>query len=134
MKDKPILQPTDVTGPVAPRPRRTVAHVEVDGEGVLYDETTNRVHVLDPIATLIWSGLDGHTTLEELSEELSRAFEADVKRVRMDVLDAVRELASQELLEDGGAAPAGGRDGAGRERVEGEAGAEPRFLKDPPSP
>lgn len=132
MKDEPILQPTDVTGPAAPRPRRTVAHVEVDGEGVLYDETTNRVHVLDPIATLIWGGLDGHTTLEELSEELSRAFEADVKRVRMDVLDAVRELASQELLTAG----PGGGDKAGPQQGEGggEDDAEPRFLKDPPSP
>lgn len=132
MKDEPILQPTDVTGPAAPRPRRTVAHVEVDGEAVLYDETTNRVHVLDPIAMLIWSGLDGHTTLEELSEELSRAFEADVKRVRMDVLDAVRELASQELLATGPREePPRAEDGSEAEGDPDES--DRRYLKDPPS-
>ncbi|HEX6208555.1 MAG TPA: PqqD family protein [Actinomycetota bacterium] len=122
------LQPKDVEPEAAPRPRATVAHVEIDGEGVLYDEVSNQIHLLNPIATLIWSGLDGRTTLEELSAELSDAFGADLARVRFDVLEAVRGFAEQDLLEDEGAPPIEEPEAAQ------EASDEPRYLKDPPSP
>lgn len=124
------LQPKDIDGTAAPRPRRTIAHVEIDGEGVLYDEGSNQIHLLDPIATVIWSGLDGTTTLEELSAELSSAFGADLDRVRFDVLEAVRGFAEQELLENG-ASPQAHR---AQPESEEEGDGEPHYLKDPPSP
>lgn len=122
------LQPKEITSSAAPRPRSTIAHVELDGEGVLYDEVTNQIHLLDPIATLIWSGLDGRTTLEALSAELSEAFDADPDRVRFDVMEAVRGFAEQELLADGAAPP---EEDAEEEEAR---GGDPRLLKDPPSP
>lgn len=127
------LEPRDIQPAVVPRPRRTVAHVELDGEGVLYDEETNQIHLLDPIATLIWGGLDGRTSLEELSAELSGAFGADPDRVRFDVLEAVRGFAEQNLLEDGSVPERGGSGSAQAGEAE-ESDGEPRFLKDPPSP
>lgn len=132
MKDG-ILEPGEIRPEVAPRPRRTVAHVELDGEGVLYDEETNQIHLLDPIGTLIWGGLDGRITLEKLSSELSAAFGAEVDRVRFDVLEAVRGFAEQKLLEDGSLPEPSVSEAAGEEEVQ-DGNGEPRFLTNPPSP
>ena len=40
----------------APEPARWVATVELDGEAVLFDETSGSLHLLDPVATVIGTG------------------------------------------------------------------------------
>ena len=90
-------------GDSAPAPVPSVATVELDGEAVLFDESSGSLHLLDPVATVIWSRLDGSATLEELATELSTTFAADRSRVRDDLISFVRELDRQHLLE--GVAP-----------------------------
>lgn len=92
------------------RRRPTVAAAELEGEVVLYDEDTDRVHVLNPTAGLVWDCLDGETSLAELAAELSRHFQADRDVVHRQVLDLARQLAQEGLVVEASDSP----DAAGR--------------------
>jgi PqqD family protein of HPr-rel-A system len=83
----------------APARGSWVATVELDGEAVLFDETSGSLHLLDPVATVIWNRLDGGATVDALAADLSEVFAADRHRVRDDLVTFVRELDHQHLLE-----------------------------------
>ena len=91
--------------PVVPAVKPTVLSVELDGERVLYDTATGRLHQLDPVGSVVWSCLDGATDLDELSADLSEAFGAERSRVRSDVEALVRQLAAEGLVDTGGTLP-----------------------------
>jgi PqqD family protein of HPr-rel-A system len=76
-----------------------VATVELDGEAVLFDERSGSLHLLDPIATVIWNRFDGAATIDALATDLSDAFATDRSRVRDDLVTFIRELDHQHLLE-----------------------------------
>jgi len=111
------IQPEDIDGSFVPRPGSWVAAVELDGEAVLMDETTGALHLLDDVATVIWSRIDGSATLDELTAELSEVFTADPDQVRADLLAFSRQLGEQHLL-DGIAAATGWREVSGRARLD----------------
>ena len=69
-----VRTPRSVDVDLVPQIPENVAWVEVDGEGVLYDEVRQKVHVLSPTATLVWSGIDGRTSLERIARDLSESF------------------------------------------------------------
>lgn len=72
--------------------RHTSPHleqVEVAGETVVYDCQAGSLHLLDPLATVIWTLLDGTATLRETSEEVAGIFGHPVD----EVLEQVRSLA-----------------------------------------
>jgi PqqD family protein of HPr-rel-A system len=94
-----------IAGSAAPKPRPWVAAVELDGETVLYDESSGRLHLLDSVATVVWSRLDGAATVDDLTRDLSATFAADESRVRADLTEFLRRLDREQLLE--GVAPAG---------------------------
>ena len=54
-----------------PSARPTVYAVTVDGEAVLLDEVSDRLHHLNAPAALVWACLDGQATVGELARELS---------------------------------------------------------------
>jgi hypothetical protein len=113
--------------------RETVAWVEVDGEGVLYDELRQKVHVLSPTATLVWSGIDGRTSLERIARDLSESFGADVEVIRSDVLELARDLLERGLITDANSQrdPTLRPSGISTDRRKvGERA--PRFLQEPP--
>lgn len=72
--------------------------VELDGETVIHDDSNGSVHVLDPIATVVWAVLDGTSTLEEIAVDLAEAFAAPVAQVNEDVLALARRLGRSGLL------------------------------------
>ncbi|MGH9073406.1 MAG: HPr-rel-A system PqqD family peptide chaperone, partial [Acidimicrobiales bacterium] len=76
----------------------SVASVELDGEGVLYDEEAGASHLLNATATAVWSCLDGSGTLDEIAAELADAFGADAQTVRHDVIALVQQFGRQGLL------------------------------------
>jgi Coenzyme PQQ synthesis protein D (PqqD) len=86
-----------------PAPGVAVHMVEVDGEAVLLDEATTRLHSLNSTATLVWQCLDGHSTLTEIAADLAEAFGADLEAVRADVVAIVEHFAEEGLLEGTGA-------------------------------
>lgn len=75
-----------------------VQSVEIDGQTVLYVESVNKMHVLNPSATVVWNCMDGTGTIAEIAGDISAAFAVDLDTVRRDVLQAVREFASDGLL------------------------------------
>ena len=68
------------------RPSPHVDWVEVEGEVVAWNSETESLHLLDPIAALVFQLLDGVTSLEQTSRELAEAFGRDATSVRSDVL------------------------------------------------
>jgi hypothetical protein len=102
----------------------TIASVEVDGEAVVYDERRQSVHVLNPTAMLVWTGIDGRTSLGQIAEELASLFGADLDAVRSDVLELAEDLMNRELISAPGRSPEGPR--------EEPSARGPRFLEDPP--
>jgi hypothetical protein len=84
----------------APRARRDVVTVEIDGDGIVYEETRNVSHLLNPTGLLVWQLLDGTTRLDELSAELAEAFGVGFKGVLADVVTIVEELLRRGLLDD----------------------------------
>lgn len=74
-----------------------VEHVEIDGETVAYDCERNAIHLLNPVATLLWQCLDGSSALGEISADLAAAFERAETEVLTDVLGFARELLAAQL-------------------------------------
>lgn len=125
--------PRSVDVDLLPQIPENVAWVEVDGEGVLYDELRQRVHVLSPTATLVWSGIDGRTSLERIARDLSESFGTDLEVVRSDVLELARDLLERGLITEA-SSPSDpklrpSQIPADRAKVDERA---PRFLQEPP--
>lgn len=72
--------------------------VEVDGEAVVYHCERRSLHVLNPIATLIWLGLDGRSTLLQLSTELADHFAQPLPEVMAQVTALAAQLAESGLV------------------------------------
>jgi hypothetical protein len=130
MRDAERRAPISV--PVIPD---TVAWAEVDGETVAYDELHQKVHLLSPTATLIWSGIDGRTSFEQIARDLSRSFGTDLSLIRSDVADLARDLQERGLIHEAGSGgPATSAPGVSTATGGLPDGvAEVRFLQDPPS-
>ncbi len=106
-------------GSTTPRARDDVAIVVIGGEAVIHWH--GRVHVLDPVATLVWQCCDGRVTVDGIAVELAGTFALPPDQVRNDVRGAVEQLATLDLLVD----PAPGGD----EPVPADA---PELIADPP--
>lgn len=117
----------------APRRDEGTVTEELDGEAVVYSDRTGNIHVMNPIATLIWQQLDGQVTLEQLSVDLSEVFGAPLDVVRTDVLQVVRTFHEDELLDDGRSHHLAPRpDDRGAEDDAGPAPSDAYFLPEPP--
>lgn len=92
------IYPEKIDGSFIPFRLASVANVEVDGEGVLLDKITGSLHLLNPVANVVWSCMDGSGTVDELAVDISAAFAADLEQVRCDVLAFARELGRRGLL------------------------------------
>jgi hypothetical protein len=87
------------TAGARPNRRCDVAGVEIDGETVLYDVSSGRVHLLNTIAGVLWANFDGDLSVDELAAELARASGHGTAEVRNSVIELVRRLESEGLLE-----------------------------------
>ena len=96
---------SEIRGAFIPRQRPSVATVEVDDEAVLYDEASERLHVLNPTAAVIWSCCDGTLTVDELVGALAEAYGTDEVSITADVHAVLASFADEGLL-DGVAARA----------------------------
>ena len=115
--------------------------VELEGEAVLLDEDSNRLHLLNPIATLLWACFDGTSTVEEILTDLAEALDTPYDTVLHDTLDVLERLGQEGLLDGVAHAPSDTRDPTEAEEGEADvAGAAPatqgpyRFLEEPPNP
>ena len=82
-------------------PRRSAAAWTevVDGEAVILDEAGNRLHHLNPTATVAWTCFDGTGTVTDIAADLADEFGADPAATLTDVLALARELGAAGLLD-----------------------------------
>lgn len=83
-----------------PLARPDLAAVEVDDEIVLYDDTTGRLHRLNPGAATLWRCLDGTGTLADVARDIAEVYHADPEQVLADVVELSRQFAGEGLLAD----------------------------------
>lgn len=81
------------------RPSPDVEWVEIDGQVVAWNETTETLHLLDPTAGLVYQLLDGRSSLIEIVLDLAAAFENDLGQVERDVLRLASSLEAMALVE-----------------------------------
>ena len=87
-----------ISGSDAPGRRDDVYAVEVDGEAVLLHETDEQLHRLNATATLVWSLLDGSTTLEAIARDISEELALPFEQVLDDTVRIANELWSEQLV------------------------------------
>ena len=112
-------------------PARTpgVVAVDVDGEAVLVDEVTGRLHLLNGSGALLWTCFDGESSVADICADIADALEVPFAQVLEDALALVTELAARGACYDGREPPP-----EGRVHDPGEVFARPqRLLEEPPS-
>ena len=142
-----LLQPGDLTADFVPKRRESVASIEIENEGIVFNEDRESWHHLNPMARVIWDCCDGTGTVEEIARDISEIFEEDLETVRETVLDMLRRFGQQGILEGVEPdAPQHGENGHTHDHGENghthdhgdddaviEVAGQPRFLGVPPS-
>jgi len=77
---------------------------EVDSEILIYDQTTNKAHCLNPTAAKVWKRCDGQMTVAEACRSLSIEFDSPVEESV--VRYAIDQFAKDHLLAEELATPA----------------------------
>jgi Coenzyme PQQ synthesis protein D (PqqD) len=83
----------------APARAASVYAVELDGELVLLDEHQDRLHHLNPTASVLWSCFDGEARVQDLARDISGELGLSYELVLADTVRIVRELGAEGLLD-----------------------------------
>ena len=94
-----LIQPDEITADFVPERRESLASIEIETEGLVFDEDQGSWHYLNPIARVIWDCCDGTGTVEEIARDISEVFQQDLDTVRESVLETLRQFGQQGLLE-----------------------------------
>lgn len=81
------------------RARADVASVELDGEVVLYDDRSRRLHRLNPTAAALWRCLDGSVPLRQIAADIADVYKVGESVVLPQVITIAHSFARQGLLE-----------------------------------
>jgi len=81
-----------------PKVRDELTVVELDGEAVVYDESTSRIHQLNPTATIIFKLCDGTSTVREMAEDISSAFAVGAAEVQQQIRVLIRDFRRRGFL------------------------------------
>ena len=90
----------------APARSAAVHTVEIDGEAVLLDQAAERLHHLNATAALVWSCLDGRSSLGQIAADLGAEMGVPVDTVLADIIVVMRRLRDEGLLAAVDSAPA----------------------------
>jgi hypothetical protein len=89
-----------MTVPARPRRLQECSYRAVGSEGGLVVlPGRSEVKVLNPVAILVFSRLDGEHTVDEIVHEVLEAFDVDEARARADVRAFLEELAEHGMLD-----------------------------------
>lgn len=86
------------------RPRKGLAHREIDGAVYIVDAAGSRLHRLNETGSLIWRCLASGKTPREAAAALAREFEVEDASAAADTGEFVRELEKAGLFMPGSAA------------------------------
>jgi hypothetical protein len=93
------ITPDGIDPRFRPLPRAGIAAEELDGQVVLYDVSTGGVHLLNPMASLLWSCFDGETTLDDVGADVADVFDQPRDTALDAVVGMARELARLGALD-----------------------------------
>ncbi len=81
--------------------RENVVSREVDGEWVLYDPVSEKMHVLNVTAGLVWHQLDGTRSIDEIVVQTHQSFDPPetLEVVAKDVREVLRQFLAEDLLD-----------------------------------
>jgi PqqD family protein of HPr-rel-A system len=85
-----------------PKARPDLTWVEIDGEAVIYDEGTGRLHHLNPTATIVFSHCSGDATIKEFTAAIADAFGVGPDDVEGEIRSLIRAFRRAGLLEPSG--------------------------------
>lgn len=77
---------------------------ELDGQSIIFHIASQKVHVLNTSAAMLWPFFDGQVTTAELAIDLADALTLPLDRAQRDVDELVRQLVDLGLLVAGGSA------------------------------
>ncbi len=89
-----------MSAPIRPRAREDLDMVELDGEALIYDARAERLHHLNPTATVVFGLCDGGSTVPELSEELAHAYGMAGGEMEREVRRLLHRFRSAGLLQE----------------------------------
>ncbi len=79
-------------------PRADLAARNVEGEVVILDKRSGKIHQLNSTASFVWNKLDGHTSVPAIVSDMVREFDVEFEIARADVARVVADLARLELV------------------------------------
>jgi Coenzyme PQQ synthesis protein D (PqqD) len=82
------------------RPSPEVDWVDVGGQVVAWADEPGSLHLLDPIASLVFLLIDGQTTLRITAAELADSFGTETAQVERDVLRFAASLCDLAIVEE----------------------------------
>jgi hypothetical protein len=82
-----------------PRARPDLTSRSVDGEAVLLDRSSGRVHQFNRTASFIWARLDGTTSPRDVAAAVAEAFDVEPETAGKDVETLLEQFRALELLE-----------------------------------
>ena len=81
--------------------RKDIVLKKLGKERLLYNPTTDKVHTLNPTASLIWSLCDGKHSLQEIKKAIYENFSIkETIEIEKDILKNLKELQELGLLEE----------------------------------
>jgi hypothetical protein len=86
-----------------PQRRSDVTVREVDGELLVLDQKSEKIHQLNVTAGYIWNLCDGATSIADITKALVADFGGDIGPVEADVIRTVEQFRALDLLEGAGA-------------------------------
>ena len=75
--------------------------VEIGNEAVILDESTQRLHLLNPMAAVVWACIDGSSTLDAICSDLADELCAPFEVVLRDTQALTQRLVGEGLIIDG---------------------------------
>jgi Coenzyme PQQ synthesis protein D (PqqD) len=79
-------------------PHEHVVFTEFDGEGVLVDLDTKKYFQLNPTATVVWRGLEGGKTLEEIVRDMTAEYDVSPEHAASSVERLLNNLQDFRLV------------------------------------
>jgi hypothetical protein len=87
-----------VNGRFVPVPRDHVHTIPVDGEAVLLDEASGRLHLLNATGALVWACFDGYSSIGDIVSDISDELLVPRDVVLADTVAISRHVADEGLL------------------------------------
>ena len=71
---------------------------EVNGDLLVVDQDTNKIHQLNATAQFVWQQCDGETTIATISQKLSDEFEISIDQALGDTATLLDTLSAEKLI------------------------------------